>query len=551
MKNRLKCYIDENRLSLEKKVLELSTIHSVTEKFALANNFPDLLNYIVNLVQSVFSAKFCNIYLKDKNGDFVFKTQKCDIEEDCNQYFAARFPIDREPFDEIKNNLKPMIINEINDEESLFEVNHFPEVGSYSVMPLFTGNNFFGILTVGLPKGQTFSEGSISLLLTIAKESSIAIENVRLYQKMSEEKKKIEAILGAISDGVISMDQNGIITSFNKAAEKITGYPKDHVIGKPCFIIFKGIHEGIEFSQNIFCTKKGCLIKEAYEQGSFPLRTEHIVITPKGERKTLEFTSTLEKDGLTGQVAFVSVFRDVSKIKELERLRSDFIDTISHELRTPLTSIKGYVSALLHPSAKFTEDESIEFLRIVNEEADRLNKLINHLLEASRLQRDTLSIKPQAFLISDYITEVIKRKQATTTLHKIISDLNGSPMVYGDPHQIEFVLTHLLDNAIKFSPEGGNIKISLKSAGRENVTVSVEDEGIGIPEDQWEKIFDLFHRVDNRSTRKIYGPGLGLFLSRKILEAHGTNIWVEGGKKHGTRIVFTLPKYADNEDKNK
>jgi two-component system phosphate regulon sensor histidine kinase PhoR len=276
----------------------------------------------------------------------------------------------------------------------------------------------------------------------------------------------------------------------------------------------------------------------AKEKRTFPINSEHILTTPDGNRITLEFTTTLDSD----KSSIVSVFKDISKIKELEKLRADFIDTISHELRTPLTSIKGYISTLLHPRANFKQEEITDFLKIINEEANRLNRMINDLLESSKLQKDALEVKLQPVEITGIINELLKKRQARTTIHTFVTDFEFQGNVIADSQQIQFVLNHLIENAIKFSPDGGKILISTSSTNEDNATVMIEDQGIGIPDDQKDKIFDMFHRVDNRSTRKIYGPGLGLYIARKIIEAHGKNIWVESGLKGGTKFVFNLSR---------
>lgn len=552
MRNKLKNYMQTNkdlysktRQRLEKRIKELRTIHTVTETFATVQDIEVLSNSIAQEVQTVMQARFCNLYLKNEKGKFILKAHSCPVDVDYSKYSFTEFPIDKDPFSEIRSSLSALIIHNIEDEQSL--KSHFPraDIGAYCAFPLFTIKDFYGVMEIGLKKKHDLAEGSIRLITTLAKEASISIENAILYKKMEEEKNKIEAILGTVNDGVMSMNIDGIITSFNRAAENITGFSREEVIGKPCQKIFRGIQEEKD-SRRTFCTETGCILKMAYQQGQTPFSSEHMVLTPGGGQKILEFVTTLEKDQVSGEVVFVSVFRDISEIKELEKLRSNFIDTISHELRTPLTSIKGYVSTLLHPRAKFSPQESIEFLEIINDESNRLNRLINDLLEASRLHRDALVIKPRPFRINDFIMDLVERKRATTTIHNIVAELEGVPHIYADPDRIHFVLNQLVDNAIKFSPSGGKILIKMTSREK-SVSFVVEDEGIGVPENQRNKIFDIFHRVNNRSTRKVYGPGLGLFISKKIIEAHGQKIWVESRQPQGARFVFTLPKYIEPE----
>jgi len=554
MRSKLKKYMDDKtvlysktKARLEKRVFELRTIHAVTEVFASIKSRQELMNYIVEQIQGTLSGKFCNLYLKDESGKFYLKASKTAISTGSNTYKLERFPIDKEPYSEVYSSQKALITHDASREDVFKD--RFPkkDVGAYCVFPLIVGEELSGILELGLKKGKDLTEDSIRLLTTLAKEASIGIENTNLYQKMSEEKKKMEMLLSTISDGVISMDFNGIITSFNKSAERITGYTREEAVGKICNSIFIGVHPGELPDTRIFCTNKGCLLKMALETGQFPVQTEHIVVTPQGEKKTLEFTTTIERTDKKGEAAFVSIIRDVSKIRELESLRSDFIATISHELRTPLTSIKGYVSTLLHPRGHFGTEEVREFLGIINEETDHLNRMINDLLEASKLSKDTLIIKPKPFKVNSIILDLIKRYRVTTSKHTFVTEIDGTPTIYGDGNQVEFVISHLIENAIKFSPRGGQVRVSLVGQ-EEEVMIMVEDQGVGIPIEHREKIFELFHRVDTRTTRKFYGPGLGLFISKKIIEAHGGKIWVESGLLGGSKFVFTLPILQGNSN---
>ncbi|MCD4785785.1 MAG: PAS domain S-box protein [Candidatus Eremiobacteraeota bacterium] len=556
MKHKLRKYMDDKTVlysktkeRLEKRVIELRTIHTATEAFTSIKSKQELMNYIVDQIQGTLSGKFCNLYLKDESGKYVIKASKTAISADSSNYKLEEFPIDREPYSEVLASQKALIIHDASREDTLNGRFLGREVGAYCVFPLIVSEELSGILELGLKEEKDLIEDSIRLLITLAKEASIGIENASLYQKMSEEKKKMEILLSTISDGVISMDTNGVITSFNKSAERITGYMEKEAVGKICNSIFIGIHPGDLPDTRVFCSKKGCLLKIALDKGQFPVQTEHIVVTPGGEKRTLEFTTTIEKSGKNGEVSFVSIMRDVSQIKELENLRSDFIATISHELRTPLTSIKGYISTLLHPRGRFSKEEVKEFLEIINEETDHLNRMINDLLEASKLSRDTLIIKPMPFKINGIILNMIKRYQSTSSKHVFVTEIDGTPFIYGDSNQIEFVICHLLENAIKFSPGGGQVRVNVV-AQEEEVMIMVEDQGVGIPMQHREKVFELFHRVDTRTTRKFYGPGLGLFISKRIIEAHNGKIWVESGLLGGSKFVFTLPRVPNEEDED-
>lgn len=557
IRQKIQKYLDDNKVMysrtrerLEKRVVELRTIHSVTEAFASIASVSELLDCIVEQMIGILPGKFCNLYLKDNKGKFRLRAfidpTNDTLPEKCRD---LEFSIDEEIFDEVKNSQKALIVHDVASEESLSAKYEKKDIGAFCVFPMLAGEEFIGVLELGLKKGIDISEGSIRLFMTIAKEASMAIQNALLFQKMSREKAKIEVVFSSISDGLLTVDSNGIITSFNKAAEKITGFSGDRVMNKNCSIIFSDKHIPTEDEKegDVFETEYFYLLDKALAQGQFPLSSELKILTPSGESKTIEISSTLEKRE-SGDVSFVSVFRDISRIRELEELRSSFIDTMSHELRTPLTTIKGYVSTLLHPKAKFSNEEVQEFLGIINDETNHLNRMINDILEASKLQRDSLVIKQQPCKISDIIIELTHKLKTNSLKHTFITEIAGNPTLYGDPHQLEFVMTHLMENAVKFSPDGGQIKVNLQVPGEnEMVMIMIEDQGIGVPDEHRERIFDLFHRVDNRSTRRIYGPGMGLYISKKIIEAHGGKIWVESKSEGGSIFTFTIPMYIEQD----
>jgi signal transduction histidine kinase len=220
-------------------------------------------------------------------------------------------------------------------------------------------------------------------------------------------------------------------------------------------------------------------------------------------------------------------------------MKSDFISTVSHELRTPLTSIKGYIATLLHPATKFDGATQRDFLQIMNREADRLSGLISDLLEVSKIESQKFRMNPS---LQDLMIIVRKMVEKYRQLHQKHSfELTGPDCLELeiDGAQIEYVLHHLLSNAVKYSPKGGKIEVQVQPVD-EKIYVSVRDQGVGIPFDEQEKIFDRFYRVDNRPTRWAYGWGLGLFIVRKVVEAHGGRIWVESVLGGGSRFTRTL-----------
>lgn len=240
--------------------------------------------------------------------------------------------------------------------------------------------------------------------------------------------------------------------------------------------------------------------------------------------------------------------RDLTRYREEEALQKTFISIISHELKTPVSIIKGYAGTLRRPDGHWSPEILNESFTVIEEEADNLNALIDNLLEVSRLQAGTFTLEISDEVRLPRLAESVARRFATQTAnHAIETDFpNDFPTVIGDERRLTQVLNNLVGNAIKYSPEGGRIIIR-GEVHPEHVTVSVCDEGIGIPARDQHRIFNKFSRLDNALSRKTEGAGLGLYLSRAIIEAHRGRIWFHSNSdpepgKPGTTFTFSLPR---------
>jgi signal transduction histidine kinase len=228
-------------------------------------------------------------------------------------------------------------------------------------------------------------------------------------------------------------------------------------------------------------------------------------------------------------------------------MKSQLLATVSHELRTPLSSIKGFATTLLRQDVQWDEATQREFLRIIEEESNRLEELIDNLLDMSQVEAGALRIRLQPVQLRQVVREAVEQAKRQTELHWFVVDLPGElPRVWADPRRIRQVLNNLLDNAIKYSPGGGQITITceVESIG---VTVSIADQGEGIPPEYLERVFDRFFQLDGANTRKAGGSGLGLAIVKGIIEAHRGTIWAESTLGQGSVFRFTLPVVKDSE----
>ena len=232
---------------------------------------------------------------------------------------------------------------------------------------------------------------------------------------------------------------------------------------------------------------------------------------------------------------------EVKILREIDRLRSELIANVSHELRTPLGLIKISASSLLMDDVEFDRATQQKFLHSISEEASKLETIVEHLLDLGRIEGGRLRLDKQAADLGQLIRTTMKSMEALSSQHRLVCDLPDEPLIaVVDTKRMEQVLRNLLDNAIKYSPQGGTITTH---AHRDNlhIMVTVSDEGIGIPPEEWDRIFERFHRVENEITRRLRGAGLGLSVCRGIVEAHGGRIWVESQLNVGSTFCFTIP----------
>jgi signal transduction histidine kinase len=234
------------------------------------------------------------------------------------------------------------------------------------------------------------------------------------------------------------------------------------------------------------------------------------------------------------------LLRDITHEREADAMKSQLLSTVSHELRTPLASIKGFATTLLRQDVRWDETTQRDFLRIIEEEADRLTEIIDNLLDMSQIEAGALRIDKEPVQLRTLIREVVDEMRMRTEAHWFVMDLPAElPRVFADPRRIRQVLRNLLENAIKYS-KGGQISVACEVEGAQ-VIVSVSDRGEGIPAEFLDRIFDRFFQVDGATTRRVGGSGLGLSISRGIVEAHGGKIWAESERGQGSAFRFTLP----------
>jgi len=401
-------------------------------------------------------------------------------------------------------------------------------------LPLIVRERVIGVIFIFRNYRGGFSSNDRALLQSFADQAAIAVQNARLYTQVSQEKQRMDALLDSAADGILILSPDHIIERCNPAFSRMVGKPMGEIRGKP--------HEEILYLGK---QKDGTSLENA-EAGGWPL-TPNATLYAEGDLQRpdgvnlpvgITYAPLVSSEG--NLVNIIATVRDISRFREAEELKSTFISVISHELKTPVALIKGYVSTLRREDATWDRKIIQDSLEVIEEEADRLTQLIDNLLDASRLQAGALSINQSDVALDVLASRISERFRTQTNVHLIIVDFpKDFPVILADEDRISQVLSNLISNGIKYSQNGGEIKIQGRVLPTQ-VVVCVSDQGPGIAQGDIPYIFDRFYRAEDAS-RTTKGAGLGLYLSKAVVEAHGGKIWADPKPGDGARICFSLP----------
>jgi PAS domain S-box-containing protein len=404
-------------------------------------------------------------------------------------------------------------------------------------LPLKIGEDFLGEIYIVRFGSNSFGPDESQILQAFADQAAIAVNNARLYQQLSYEKQRLGAILEFSADGVVIMDSAHRILSINKTLSHLLRIEPGDAMGKP-----------FESVVRIKNKRAGMTLEEAEAHG-YPLlaKTSHLfveadLIRADGSAVPVEINFAPLFDGQGHLVNLIADVHDLTRFKIADEMKNTFISAVSHELKTPVALIKGFASTLRRNDANWDENTTRDSLKVIEEESDRLNELIENLLDASRAQAGNFKLARVELDIDDLVVRVVNKMKTQTHAHSLVADVaSDMPLVFADEARITQVLTNLISNAVKYSPPQAEIRIT-GSSNEHEVIISVKDHGAGISKEEQTRLFERFYRSDSAIKKSIPGTGLGLYLSKSIIEAHGGKIWVESDGKHGSTFSFSLPR---------
>lgn len=526
---------------LEEKVRD----SEVTEGPASLTELEETLKRLVFRVAMILQAEKCVFMLFDKDtGELQATKPAFGLADDEVRKFHVRAT--QGISGEVFRDLKPVILYDaVNDPRTIKENVGLLNIWNGVCVPLIIEKRDedtnrvieskpIGVLHVFNKRdGNVFIQEDVNLLTRLSKNAASIIASAQMYREVLEEKEELESIIESVYAGLIVINSAGRIIQLNASARTMLGITNGDVTSKVYtdVIVHERVNEILRLS-----------LEDANE-----LAEEVSITLPEDEdeEKIYQVQSALVRGEDQQTIGVVAILNDITEIRSIERMKTAFVSTVSHELRTPLTAIKGFISTLIQDEDGTFYDFQTqrEFYSIIDTECDRLTRLISDLLNVSRIEDGrALDLNPKPVTLAPLIEKVASVQRSYTSKHEVITDIQGElPVIVADEDKVEQIFTNLTNNAIKYSPQGGDVTISAKVDG-DVVRFSVTDQGLGIPKEHLAKVFDRFHRIDNRDTRKVGGTGIGLYLVKHLVEAHGGRIWIESEVGKGSSFIFELPK---------
>jgi PAS domain S-box-containing protein len=412
--------------------------------------------------------------------------------------------------------------------------------GTAMYVQLETGGRVLGYLAAFGPRmAAEFSGPDRETLQTLATQAAAALRNEDLWQETESERTALRDIVGHSSDGIYTVGPDRRVLSWNPAMADLTGWEEREAIGRSCAELLRARDgKGLDMCAH------DCPILVAAADGAEVTRDASI-LTRDGDARWINYAHApiMSGDELGGATmkADVVVVRDVTRERRTEEAKADFVSNISHELRSPLTPIKGFLLTLLREDRWFAEAARRDYYKLMLGQAERLEALIEDLLDVTRLETGSGVLDAIPLDAAELATTVVERLRAEEPGRAVELRLPGvAPVARGNWLRVEQVLGHLLSNAVRYAPPEAPIEVTVEGRPGE-VLFSVGDTGPGIPVDEQARIFERFHRGGYYLTREPGGAGLGLYLSKRLVEAMGGRIWVTSRLGEGSTFSFALP----------
>jgi PAS domain S-box-containing protein len=530
--------------SIEARLTELSTLLQTSAAVVSSLDSRTVLDNILEQLEKLMDIHMCAIVAQDKQrGEFRARASR-----GLSKRYVEHIVISpTEPLSTTMRAIRsgePIQVSDTETDPSFAPMRPRARSEGYRsilALPLNTKHAPPSVLLVYRPDPHVFTSREISLMENFANHAAMAIENAELFarsdMRLREQTRRLEALVQSLQDGLILEDLNGRVLYANRRISELLDLPILDITDAPVERLIERLLSNCvdDTMENLQRSRQQL---QAALEGRGPREVElEVMFTHQVHYLRLLAFDVTDAEG--SPLGRGQILRDITQNKEVDRMKTSLISTVSHELRTPLAAIKGYASTLLADDVQWDVVTQREFLEIISNETDRLTRLVNDLLDMSRIEAGNLTVSRTECRLEDLVERAVKRTHPSPGINLRLELPSDLPTIYVDPERIEAVLRNLLENSMKYAGEASPIILSAVVQANDLV-VRVKDQGPGIPIEHSTKIFESFYRVGDDLTRPVPGAGLGLAICQGFISAHGGSIWLEP-QAQGACFAFSLP----------
>ena len=509
---------------------EHAQLLSLSAKLGAETDLGDIIESVLDLLRTFFHAEFVWLLSCDPEGKFILKSSVGPVQGsekvvyDASVISIEKYAIESE---------KPLTIADL-DAELNFHPDRALAVKDYkaaAAIPMFIGRKPVGVLSLYYLQSRLFRDEELHFLEIIGNILSVSLERADFYTRAIREKELSNTILQSAADGIITIDTEGRILSLNKSFEKIIGFLPEKTLGTPICNIFR-FREGNEKFRLFLGESFGAALEGK------TVKREAVLVNIFGTQIPVLISSAPIQDSSGHVTGVVNILRDISREKEIDRMKTEIIKSVSHEFRTPLSAIVGMAEMIMNKDIE--EDRAMQYLNIIKREGSRLSRMVSELLNIARIESGRESLKLTTVYLSELIRSILDSFEVRIESKEAVVgyEESGFLTVTGDEEKLKQVLINILDNALTFSDNRCSIEIKAQRR-EERVEITVSDNGWGIPPEDFPHITERFYR--GRHGEKTRGTGLGLSLCDEIMRMHGGKMEIRSKEGEGTRIILELP----------
>lgn len=525
----------------QRRLREQTSLYLISSKLAVSLSLDNVMQTIGQAISAAMDASLTGIYLWDASKDaYVLKSQT------ISSYLQEHTPFpELITGGQLRSNHPQLqttgTLRVYQTSSQMVKHLHLCVECQAVILPLMITDEHFGIVVMHAPKDRQYTEEELQLARTITAQASIAIQNAQLFSDVIQGRDRLQAVLNAVGEGILMVNREGLITMANERIGKLINIPAEKLINTGLLNAGETALRTLGFSH-----AQATEMVKVLNQGLIPAGTKTIVHRKEaGPEKVLEcMTAPVWGQG-DRPMGVIIVLRDITEEHEINQARELLTQTVVHDLKSPMTAITSALVLIEETAAEPEVDRDLieQSMSIANRAAQRILSLVDALLDIAKMESGQMRLELTEIEPAELLEQVSKDFLPQARAIGVVLQTNVGahlPPIRADMGKIVRVLANLLDNALKFTPTGGQVIISAEQVSRQMLQIQVADNGPGIPAEYREKIFDRFSQVPGQKGRQ-RGSGLGLTFCRLVVEAHGGNIWVEPNPAEGSIFAFTIP----------